>query len=228
MLASNTSSAFINKRCFNNDAVLLAGAINRQVRSQRTVSSVSPNLYSSPPSLPPHGTPPHRRPRFLLRHRRRPPPKSPAARAAPKSTFSHILALHLDARLTDLSVSGATISNMIGEPQIFFRNHFEPQIESVPTDADIVTVTAGGNDLCYIGDMFGHSICAYLSGGCSWALRRRLRHWGLRRWQSGLWKSLTRLARRRQMREFTWASTSPCSVHTLALGSRRCVRRGAD
>jgi lysophospholipase L1-like esterase len=87
-------------------------------------------------------------------------------RAARRSqiNYSHILAARLDARLADLSVSGATLANMLGEPQIFFGNHFEPQIESVPADADIVTITAGGNDLGYIGGMFGDSIRAYLLG----------------------------------------------------------------
>ncbi|KAJ6036308.1 hypothetical protein N7540_000587 [Penicillium herquei] len=69
--------------------------------------------------------------------------------------YPHLVAKELDAELTDLSVSGATLLNITTTPQnaIFSKDVFEPQILSVPSDADIVTVTAGGNDIGYIGDM---------------------------------------------------------------------------
>ncbi|KAJ5777355.1 hypothetical protein N7520_000601 [Penicillium odoratum] len=69
--------------------------------------------------------------------------------------YPHLLAKELDADLTDLSVSGATLLNITREPQTpaFSNDTFPPQISSVPEDADIITVTAGGNDIGYIGNM---------------------------------------------------------------------------
>lgn len=87
-------------------------------------------------------------------------------RAAKRSgnNYAHLLADRLSARLTDLSVSGATLENMLGEPQVLFGNRFEPQIHGVPADADVVTITAGGNDLSYVGSMMADSVRAYLLG----------------------------------------------------------------
>lgn len=61
--------------------------------------------------------------------------------------FPSLLASRLDARLTDLSVSGATLRNILDEPQ----GSFPPQAQHVPVDADLVLITAGGNDIGYIG-----------------------------------------------------------------------------
>lgn len=92
------------------------------------------------------------------------PPYDDRAARRSETNYAHILADRLGANLTDLSVSGATLANMLGEPQVLFGNHFEPQIGGVPADADIVTITAGGNDLSYIGTMFGDTVRAYALG----------------------------------------------------------------
>ena len=53
--------------------------------------------------------------------------------------YARLLGQRLDARVTDLSVSGATTDTLLaGE---------------VPPDADLVTITAGGNDLGYVGGL---------------------------------------------------------------------------
>ncbi|KAH8689427.1 SGNH hydrolase-type esterase domain-containing protein [Talaromyces proteolyticus] len=70
--------------------------------------------------------------------------------------YPHILARLLDAHLTDLTVSGATLLNIIVDPQqhFLFRSVvFPPQITLLPSSANIITITAGGNDLEYIGGM---------------------------------------------------------------------------
>lgn len=73
-----------------------------------------------------------------------------AARSA--NNYPNILAKMLGAELTDLSVSGATLKNILSETQTYFYViRFEPQITGIPCDADIVTITGGGNDLGYIG-----------------------------------------------------------------------------
>ena len=55
-----------------------------------------------------------------------------------------------EVKLTDLSVSGATLLQMLSEPQ----DGFPPQVTQLPADADVVLVLGGGNDIGYIGGMF--------------------------------------------------------------------------
>ncbi|KAK7974500.1 hypothetical protein PG989_016348 [Apiospora arundinis] len=55
--------------------------------------------------------------------------------------------------LTDLSVSGATLLNLISEPQDTGLKVFAPQVDGVPDSADLVLVLGGGNDIDYIGGL---------------------------------------------------------------------------
>ncbi|KAJ5294718.1 hypothetical protein PENANT_c014G07637 [Penicillium antarcticum] len=84
-----------------------------------------------------------------------PPQIKPLAAMRSGQNYPHLLAQLLNAELTDLSVSGATLLNIIVEPQSapLFEHVFPPQISDLPGDADIITVTAGGNDINYIGGM---------------------------------------------------------------------------
>ncbi|KFZ02326.1 hypothetical protein V500_00322 [Pseudogymnoascus sp. VKM F-4518 (FW-2643)] len=67
------------------------------------------------------------------------------------NNYPNILAKKLGAELIDLSVSGATLKNLLSEPQrYFYVISFEPQIKGIPADADIVTISGGGNDIGYI------------------------------------------------------------------------------
>jgi len=68
--------------------------------------------------------------------------------------YAHLLAARLRAELVDLSVSGATTATILHTPQLTANGvEFAPQIDGVPPDADLVTVTAGGNDLGFAGSM---------------------------------------------------------------------------
>ena len=68
--------------------------------------------------------------------------------------YPHLAATRLGAELVDLTVSGATTATILDQPQTTISGKvFEPQIEGVPRNADVVTVTAGGNDLDYTGSM---------------------------------------------------------------------------
>lgn len=65
--------------------------------------------------------------------------------------YPHVLADRLGAELTDLTVAGATTATILREPQTtVFGETFAPQVQGLPEDADVVTVTAGGNDLEFI------------------------------------------------------------------------------
>lgn len=79
-----------------------------------------------------------------------------ADRAAMRSAvnYPHRLATALEAELVDLTVSGATTQTILDAPQVIAPGvRFPPQIDGLPAGADLVTITAGGNDLRYIGAM---------------------------------------------------------------------------
>lgn len=65
--------------------------------------------------------------------------------------YPHLLAERLGARLTDLTVSGATTETILHVPQRFLGLGFPPQVRGIAPDVDLITITAGGNDLGYIG-----------------------------------------------------------------------------
>lgn len=79
-----------------------------------------------------------------------------ADRAAMRSAlnYPHRLAAALGAQLVDLTVSGATCATILDHHQAIAPGvRFPPQLDGLPADADLVTVTAGGNDLRFIGSM---------------------------------------------------------------------------
>jgi lysophospholipase L1-like esterase len=68
--------------------------------------------------------------------------------------YAHQLADRLGAELVDLTVSGATTANVLDTPQDLGDDTVRPaQVDGVPETAAVVTVTAGGNDLQFIGAM---------------------------------------------------------------------------
>lgn len=80
------------------------------------------------------------------------------------NNYAHILANRLNGRLTDLTVSGATLNNLNFEPQVTWRTTFAPQVSLLTSDIDIVTITAGGNDMGYIGNVVGDTFKASYLG----------------------------------------------------------------
>lgn len=74
--------------------------------------------------------------------------------ARSERNYPHQLARRLGAQLTDLTISGATIATILDSPQeMMTGTSFPPQIEGLPADAQLVTLTAGGNDLQFAGSM---------------------------------------------------------------------------
>jgi lysophospholipase L1-like esterase len=98
--------------------------------------------------------------------------ESGSPRRAGRSThnYAHVLADRLRLRLTDASFSGATIAQIVGRERGLTAS---PQVDAVGPDTRLVTLTAGGNDLGYVGYLIGSSlspIMRTLTGGT-----RRLR-----------------------------------------------------
>ncbi|GAA1002134.1 SGNH/GDSL hydrolase family protein [Subtercola frigoramans] len=68
--------------------------------------------------------------------------------------YPHLIADRLGAELVDLTVSGATTATILTEThQTMTGATYPPQIEGIPANAELVTVTAGGNDLQLLGSM---------------------------------------------------------------------------
>ncbi|KAH9826493.1 esterase like protein [Teratosphaeria destructans] len=108
------------------------------------------------------------------------PQNDPAARRSGRN-YAHQLADLVDAELTDLTVSGATLLNVLREPQEITgspRAIFQPQLDSVPSNADIVTLTGGGNDLGYSGGMVFDSLMASVPAPVRYMCRTWIPHPG--------------------------------------------------
>ena len=72
--------------------------------------------------------------------------------------YPELLAPMLGMRLVNNSCSGATAENVVRGGQFFLG----PQVDVVGPDAKLVTITAGGNDVAFVGDMMA------LSGTLGW------------------------------------------------------------
>lgn len=82
-------------------------------------------------------------------------PTSPVLCIRSDNNYAHQLARlrHLD--LTDVTCSGATAQNVLHGGQYFQP----PQLDAVRSDTTLVTITAGGNDIYYLPNLFAWS-CA--------------------------------------------------------------------
>lgn len=85
------------------------------------------------------------------------PPQTNAAARRSGANYPSLLAQGLGTKLTDLSASGATLLNVLNEPQQTLLATLPPQLDGLPADVDIVTLTAGGNDLGYSAGMIGEA-----------------------------------------------------------------------
>lgn len=63
--------------------------------------------------------------------------------------YPHLLAARLKLSLVDATCSGATTEHVLGA-----WNEVPAQIESVTSDARLVTITIGGNDVNFVGNIF--------------------------------------------------------------------------
>jgi len=67
------------------------------------------------------------------------------------ANYAHLLADRLGYDLIDVTSGGATIDDVLSRPQsLMTGGTVPPQLEAVAPDADLVTVTVGGNDVEYM------------------------------------------------------------------------------
>ncbi|MFW2349643.1 SGNH/GDSL hydrolase family protein [Qipengyuania sp.] len=86
-------------------------------------------------------------------------PGAPERCGRTANNYASLLAEALDLRLVDASCGGATTSHVLGS-----WNELAPQIAEVDAETRLVTITIGGNDLNYIGDLFMASCMASKRG----------------------------------------------------------------
>ncbi len=81
--------------------------------------------------------------------------------ARSSGNYAHLLAGALQLHLTDATCGGATSANVTSTPQtLLIGGQRAPQISSVAANTDLVTITIGGNDVNYIGDLLRNSCSA--------------------------------------------------------------------
>ncbi|WP_395334100.1 SGNH/GDSL hydrolase family protein [Novosphingobium sp. BL-8H] len=82
-------------------------------------------------------------------------PGGPARCGQSMSNYPTLLSEYFGMVLTDRSCSGATTDNVLGP-----WGDIPPQINAVTSQTRLVTLTIGGNDLNYVGNLF-NATCAY-------------------------------------------------------------------
>lgn len=76
-------------------------------------------------------------------------PETPSRCGRGMLNYPNLLAARLKLLLTDATCSGATTEHVLGP-----WKEVPPQIESVKADARLVTITIGGNDVNFVGNIF--------------------------------------------------------------------------
>jgi lysophospholipase L1-like esterase len=67
------------------------------------------------------------------------------------SNYAHLVAERLGYDLVDVTCGGATVDDVTSRPQaLMIGGTVPPQLDSVSSDAELVTITVGGNDVEYM------------------------------------------------------------------------------
>ncbi len=81
--------------------------------------------------------------------------------ARSSGNYAHLLAAALELQLEDVTCASATTANLTDTPQtLLLGGQRPPQLDSVTATTDLVTITIGGNDVNYIGDLWRNSCSA--------------------------------------------------------------------
>ncbi len=81
--------------------------------------------------------------------------------ARSSGNYAHLLAAALELQLEDVTCAAATSANITDTPQtLLLGGRRAPQVDSVSATTDLVTITVGGNDVNYIGDLWRNSCSA--------------------------------------------------------------------
>jgi len=78
------------------------------------------------------------------------------------SNYARTVAARHHLELVDVACSGATTENILAHGQ----HGFAPQVEAVTPDTRLVSILIGGNDIAYVGNLFGLSCRAAGGSAC--------------------------------------------------------------
>lgn len=78
--------------------------------------------------------------------------------------YPHLLARLTGLKLVDVSCSGSTTAHILNGGPAFLR----PQLDAVGPNAKLVTITSGGNDVSYVGDLTFSAGAAGAIGKLMW------------------------------------------------------------
>ncbi|MEJ2890796.1 SGNH/GDSL hydrolase family protein [Actinomycetospora aeridis] len=91
--------------------------------------------------------------------------------------YPSLLAEEIGLPLVDVSCSGATTAQLRHDRQPTLTGPVPPQVEAVTADTTLVTITAGGNDIGYLGTLISAAVRGTLTTRLPWLpgpVRRRL------------------------------------------------------
>ncbi|MEY4159657.1 MAG: hypothetical protein RLZZ136_278 [Pseudomonadota bacterium] len=91
-------------------------------------------------------------------------PGSPLVCMRSTQGYPHLLSRLLDLSLVDMTCSGSTTQHILQGGQVFLG----PQLAAIGANTRLVTITSGGNDAAYIGDLTLASGRAGLLGKLLW------------------------------------------------------------
>ncbi|OAD97630.1 SGNH/GDSL hydrolase family protein [Arthrobacter sp. OY3WO11] len=96
--------------------------------------------------------------------------------------YPNLVARTLGLDLTNATCGGATTDNITTVPQKVSypaSGTLAPQINAVTADTDLVTITIGGNDVNFVGNLYAESCLADLAANPSSPLSNALKEYGL-------------------------------------------------
>ncbi|WP_314505445.1 SGNH/GDSL hydrolase family protein [uncultured Microbacterium sp.] len=98
--------------------------------------------------------------------------------------YPYLVAEALDLQLTNAACGGASIDNVAGTPQQIWgwdgTNRLGPlQLDAVHADTDVVTITIGGNDVNYVGNLTAEACLGDLAANPASVISNQLKSYGL-------------------------------------------------
>lgn len=98
------------------------------------------------------------------------------------AAYPALVARSLGLQLTNATCGGATTENVTSVPQKVtypVAGTLEPQINAVQTDTELVTITIGGNDVNFVGNLYAEACLGDLAANPASPLANALKEYGL-------------------------------------------------
>ncbi|PNH78174.1 SGNH/GDSL hydrolase family protein [Arthrobacter sp. AFG20] len=94
------------------------------------------------------------------------------------TAYPTLVAKALDLNVTNATCGGATTENITTSPQNIRTHSINPQIDAVTAETRLVTITIGGNDVNYVGNLIAESCLADLATDPSSPIANMVKQYG--------------------------------------------------